>query len=233
MADHLTEQEQMEMLKRWWKERGAQTLLLVVLGVGGWFGWHQWQDYSERKAQQASLLYDEMLTLATTTDELNPAQRARLNELADALKENHGRSQYARYAGLALARLAVLDQDLETAETELRAVMQAAEDELAAVAGLRLARVLAARGAYGDALTVLDQDVPNALASQYAEVRGDIQMLSGDFVAARAAYQLALDTLGAPDDNARAILELKLNQVLLGDVTPQSDSDVVSEENAE
>jgi len=233
VADHLTEQEQMEMLKRWWKERGAQTLLLVVLGVGGWFGWHQWQDYSDSKAQQASLLYDEMLTLATATDELNPEQRARVNELAGVLKEHHGRSQYAHYAGLVLARMAVLDQDLEAAETELRAVMQAADDELAAVAGLRLARVLAARGAYAEALTLLEQDAPTPLASQYAEVRGDIQVLSGDLVAARAAYQLALDTLGTPDDNARAVLELKLNQVLLGDVTPQSDADVVSEENAE
>ncbi len=233
MADHLTEQEQMEMLKRWWKERGAQTLLLVVLGVGGWFGWHQWQDYSDRKAQQASLLYDELLTLATAAEQPSAEQRARLNELAGALKEQHGRSQYAHYAGLVLARQAVLDQNLEAAETELRAVMDAADEELAAVAGLRLARVLAARGAYSEALTVLERDVPKALASQYAEVRGDTQMLSGDLVAARAAYQLALDTLGTPDDNVRAVLELKLNQVLLGDVTPQSDIDVVSEENAE
>lgn len=233
MADHLTEQEQMEMLKRWWRERGAQTLLLVVLGVGGWFGWHQWQDYSDRKAQQASLLYAEMISLATDTDELNAQQRARLSELAGALKERHGRSQYAHYAGFVQARLAVLDQNLEAAETELRAIMAAADEELAAVAGLRLARVLAARGVYPEALAVLERNVPKALVSQYAEVRGDIQVLSGDHVAARAAYQLALDTLGAPDENARAILELKLNQVLPGAVTPPSDADVVSEENAE
>ncbi len=210
-----------------------QTLLLVVLGVGGWFGWHEWRDYGDRKAQQASSLYDEMMGLAADTPELNPEQRARVNELAGALKEHHGRSQYARYAGLVLARRAVLDQDLEAAETELRAVMDAADDELSAVAGLRLARVLAAQGEYAEALVLLGQEVPSALASQYAEVRGDIQALNGDLVAARAAYQLALDTLGTPDDNARAVLELKLNQVLQGDVTPQTDSDVVSEENAE
>lgn len=233
MADHLTEQEQMEMLKRWWKERGAQTLLLVILGVGGWFGWHQWQDYKERNAQQASLVYDEMMGLAGQTSELDEGQRARVNELAQTLTETYANSQYAHYASLLLARIAVADKDLNRAEVELRAVMNTADDELAAVARLRLARVLAARGEYDDALALVEHEVSSALVSQYAEVRGDIQVLRGDLGAARAAYQAALDALDATQDNGRAVLELKLNQVLLGDVAPESASDVVSVENAE
>ena len=31
MADHITEEEQIEALKRWWDENGKQTILAIVL----------------------------------------------------------------------------------------------------------------------------------------------------------------------------------------------------------
>ena len=39
MADHITEEEQIEALKRWWDENGKQVVLAIVLTVGGYFGW--------------------------------------------------------------------------------------------------------------------------------------------------------------------------------------------------
>ena len=44
MADHITEEEQIEALKRWWDENGKQVVLAIVLTVGGYFGWQAWTD---------------------------------------------------------------------------------------------------------------------------------------------------------------------------------------------
>ena len=38
MAEDITEEEQIEALKRWWAENGMQTVLAVVLVIGGYFG---------------------------------------------------------------------------------------------------------------------------------------------------------------------------------------------------
>ena len=43
MADHLSEEEQIEAFKRWWAENGLQMIAAVVLIVGGYFGWQFWQ----------------------------------------------------------------------------------------------------------------------------------------------------------------------------------------------
>ena len=47
MADHLSEEEQIEAFKRWWAENGLQTLLSIVLVVGGYFGWQGWQQHQQ------------------------------------------------------------------------------------------------------------------------------------------------------------------------------------------
>ena len=42
MAEDITEEEQIEALKRWCAENGMQTVLAVVLVTGGYFGWQFW-----------------------------------------------------------------------------------------------------------------------------------------------------------------------------------------------
>ena len=46
MAEHLTDEQQFESLKQWWKENGMQLVLLVVLAVGGWYAWQQSVSYT-------------------------------------------------------------------------------------------------------------------------------------------------------------------------------------------
>ena len=61
MADHITEEEQIEALKRWWEENGKQTILGIALIVGGYFGWQAWTDHSVEQSSAASLTYQEMV----------------------------------------------------------------------------------------------------------------------------------------------------------------------------
>jgi len=223
LAQHLSDEEQLESLKQWWKKNGTQLLLTVVLVVGGWFGWQQWQQSREQKAAQASIVYMEMIELAGqgAQEELTDENEKRLIELAESLRDDHGDSEYAQYATLMLARQAVLNDDLDAAAVALQTVIESSDDvELAGIARMRLARVEMARQNYTEGLTVLEVVAPPGMATLYAELRGDIYYLSDDYVAARAAYQSALNGLAEESNNVRPMLELKLNRVLAGEPAP-------------
>ena len=151
MAEHLSDQEQIENLKRWWQENGRQLLLMVVLVLGGWFGWQQWQDVHQQKAADASLVFAEIIDLvqAENIADLNSEQQERLTTLADSLRGEYSDSQYAQYATLALARLAVARNELDEAAGFLQEVINSASDrELAALTRARLARVRLAQKQY-------------------------------------------------------------------------------------
>jgi predicted negative regulator of RcsB-dependent stress response len=215
MADYHADQEQLDALRRWWKRYGAPVALAVTLVVGGWFGWQQWQGAQARAAEAASLVYEEMMA-GVTSAPLQDIDSKRLDALvaaAQKLKADYGRTQYAALAGLWLARLAVAREDLDTAATELRAVMANSHDkELALIAQLRLVRVLTAQEKYDEALSLANAQVPDAMAGAFAQARGDIRFLRGETDAARADYQTALARLDSRDGLLKSLLEIKLNQ---------------------
>ena len=214
MAEHLNDEEQLEALKRWWKQNGMPIVGAVVLVAGGWFGWHFWQDRQQADAAEAALLYGNMLEQLAAYENGDADKASLASGHAESLKALHGDSQYGRYAALVLAKLAVDDGDLDGAAGELQWVMDGADDEgMKALAALRLARVEVARGNDGAALTLLAGDAPASMIALRAALEGDIHTRLGDSGAARAAYQRALDNLGRADAAARPLLELKLGQV--------------------
>ncbi|OUS15310.1 hypothetical protein A9Q88_12220 [Gammaproteobacteria bacterium 50_400_T64] len=217
MAEHLTDEEQLESLKRWWKENGMQLVLIVALSVGGWYAWQQWQGNKKAKAEMGSLIYIEMMDIASKAplSALLDEQRETMIEKSEVLKKDFANTQYANYAGLLLAKLAVAEKRLDDAAVELQAVIENTEgEELSYIAQMRLARLEMGRKNYPEALQIIEGDIPPAILANVAELRGDIHLFAGDNLAARAAYQQALDAVGSNDQRLRALLELKLNQVL-------------------
>jgi hypothetical protein len=98
---------------------------------------------------------------------------------------------------------------------------ESSDPELAMVARLRLARVLAYREQYQEALALLDVPMPGQFAGRIAEIRGDIHVELGETDAARTAYLEALVTPGA-ELLDRNFLQMKLAD--LPGVVPQSSS---------
>lgn len=232
MSEEMTEEELLEAMKRWWKENGKWVVAAVVIAVGGYFGWGTYQDQQQAKAAAGSALYTELLdTLGVEEGEsLADDNRSEARELVEQLKSEHAGTGYGVNAALIRARWAVSESDLETAESELRWVLeQAPGSAVEQVATLRLARVLSAAGNSGEALTLLDGVNPGeSMASEYAEVRGDILLEQGDADAARSAYQSAMDGLGSQQQNRQMLLQMKLDDIQqagTGDATG-------SEENA-
>lgn len=217
MAEHLTDEQQLESLKQWWKENGMQLVLIVALAVGGWYAWQQWQGNKKAKAEMGSLIYIEMMDLASQAplSALPDEQREAMVEKSQVLKNDYANTQYAHYAGLLLAKLAVAEKRLDDAAEELQTVIDnTGGEELSYIARMRLARLEMGRKNYPQALQLLEGETPPAILPSVAELRGDIYLFAGDQAAARAAYQSALDALGSDDQRLRALLELKLNQVM-------------------
>ena len=222
MSTHLTEEEQLEALKRWWSENGKWVVTAIVLAVGGYFGWNAWQDQRTGQALAASAQYEALLSSADGGD-LNPG-------LVEDIKETSRSSQYAYNAAFLRAQNAVQNDELATAVNELQWILdQTSRGAAAELARVRLARVLIAQADYEQALELLDQSPSDSFESKYAEARGDALLGQGDHARARAAYRSALSGLGPESQSRAVLLEMKLDD-LAGATT--SSREAAAEENA-
>jgi len=217
VSDHLTEEEQLETMKRWWKENGKWIVTAVVLGVGGYFSWGAWQDQQAAKAQAGSALYTELLETLEVEEGAALAEdgRSHAEQLVEQLKAEHSGSAYGINAALLRARWAVSDNELDTAAEELRWVLeQRPKSAVEQLTRLRLARVLAAQDDAQGALNVLEKKSPaSSMVSEFAEVRGDILLKQGDTEGAREAYESALSAVDEQDQNRFMLLQMKLDDL--------------------
>ena len=205
MDDYLSEKEQIEVIKRWWRENAWYLIGGIAIAVLGYVGYHQYQDYRDHRAEEAAGLYLQ-LAEALTDD------RGRSDELLAKLRAEHPSSPYTHQAGLLVAK-EYLISDTVRAESELRRVMDESLDlGLAFVARLRLARVLIYRQSYPEALQVLDVEEPGEFAARLNELKGDTYAAMGDVDAARSAYTQALTAEGGESVD-RNLVQMKLNSL--------------------
>ncbi len=217
MADHITEEEQIEALKRWWDENGKQVVLAIVLTVGGYFGWQAWTDHVDDQTAAASLVYQEMLDNmdgAVPGDTLGADKQAEISLLAETLKQDYSNTQYAFYAALIKAKLAVESTDLAAAAVELQWAMDNADETVNEnIARLRLARVEAASGNLDTALQLVQGVDAGELKSAFDEAKGDFYQQQGNAGAAYSAYEAAMMSIDAGNSSASQLLQLKISQV--------------------
>lgn len=218
MALLMTEEEQLEALKRWWKDNGVKTLAVVAVIGFGYLGFSQYQKHQQVQAQAASRLFDSFIAeadkagLAEGVADVDAAAKAELASLAEALGGEYDKTLYARFAELYEAKLAVAAGDLERARAALEKARAAAGSEaLQNLVTMRLARVEIAAGAYDKALALLNEPATPAYADAFAELRGDIYLLQQDYTQARTAYQTALAAMTDPRSMRRSLVQLKLD----------------------
>jgi len=197
VAELNTEEEQLEAIKRWWKENGTSLIAGVVIAAAGIFGWKAWEGYQANQAEAASMRYQQLLTLASQPT-LEDAALTQAREQVTALNDEHGGSLYADLATLIEARLAVADGDLTGARDALSRLIESTDrGYLKDLARLRLARLQLADDEADTALATLDAITSEALGAQRMELRGDAQLSLGNRENAREAYREALATAEA------------------------------------
>lgn len=216
MSVHLSEEEQLEVLKRWWNDYGKTVIIAVLVAVAGYFAYTTWQDQQRQKAEKASEVYEQLLKLANAEPGkvLTDADKATIAHLAGELKDGNSESMYAHSAAFFLAKLAVEDNKLDVAVNELKWVLSAKpEAATEQLARLRLARVLTAQQAYDDALAQLSPEPAAAFTAEYAEARGDIIKLQGDLDAARTAFEKALAATDPQQQERYMLLQMKVDDL--------------------
>jgi predicted negative regulator of RcsB-dependent stress response len=202
--DYLTDDEQLEHVKRVVAENWLWVAGGVVLGAALIFGYRYYESYVNGRALRAAAQF-EALTSALALDD-----QGKVRQVADGLIKEYPASPYADQAHLVLAKLSVDSGKPADAIAPLTQVMSNSKDaELKHIARLRLARVLTALGKPDDAIKTLADDAWGAFASQAHEVRGDAFYAKHDIQDAVKEYQAALGTGDAGSADS-ALLQLKL-----------------------
>ncbi len=223
MSTHLTEEEQLEVLKRWWKDYGKTVVTAIVAAVVVYFAWTAWQDKQRVKAESASSQYDTLVKLLSVEQgkTLSDADKATAEHMANELKEKNGKSLYAQGAAFYLAKAAVDAGNLDKAVTELQWILSSKPDiATAQLAHVRLARVYVAKAAYTEAQAQIAEEPSKAFASEYAEVRGDILKAQGNKEAAATAYKKALETTDPQNQERSMVLQMKADELKSADAAP-------------
>ncbi len=230
MEQYRNEEEQMEALRRWWKENGLSTVAAIVIALAAGFGWQAWQAHDVSSQDEASDLYQAMLR-SLGAEELTATQQG--IEIAEQLKSDFTGSTYAQFAALHLAAQDVRENNLPAAEAQLRWVLGKASSgsDTAQIAQLRLARVMAAAGDVDQALNILDKANSGPYAASYAVARGDILLAAARVDEARDAFgvAMALASSGTQGMNLQ-VLQQKVES--LTPIPPRAVDAITSEEEA-
>ncbi|MHB0776249.1 YfgM family protein [Halomonas sp. WWR20] len=218
MAELRSEEEQLDAIKRWWKDNGKSLIAGVIIACIGVFAWKAWQNYQQNQAEAASQRYQQLLTLVGQgTDDADVLEQAA--SLAETLNNEHGGTLYADLAGLIEARAAVDSGDLGAARSTLEVLIERSERPyVQGLARLGLARLQVAEGDADTALTTLDTAIPDALGAQRADVRGDAYTALNRPDDARQAYQ---ESLSLSQSTGQPIygVQLKLDNLGTKDAT--------------
>lgn len=184
--EYETEEQQIEAVKKWWKEYGMTIFAGLAIGLVGIFGYRYFIEQRELSMAETSHAYDTVIAKLQQND-----KQAFVTEASSFNAEYPG-TIYSNLLSLQLAKLAVDAQDLATAGQHLSDILDDPEHgTIENIARLRLGRVLLAQGDTDKALALIAEAPKDEFRSSYEMLRGDIWMAKGDRNRARQAYSSA------------------------------------------
>jgi len=190
--EYETEEQQVEALKKWWKENGTSLIVGLVVGVSALFGWRYYIEQNNVHAVHASDIYMRVMQSAVTKnidDRIIDFQNQLINDYSD--------TPYASLSALALAKIEYEKDDADAAVAQLElAIKHANDDVIKQIASLRLASVYIEQKKYDEAMVLLNMKHNTAYDAQYEELKGDLYSARGDVVEARMAYDRAINLQG-------------------------------------
>ncbi len=200
MSDYLSDEEQVERLKRWWNENGfvlIASILAALLGIGGW---NFYSSYQENVGRNSSEFLKKYL-------ESEPDKR---KGIVVTLSED--------YTGSAAHVLALFDQakrkisNGETLEAErlFQEVLEISDEVLLRDLSLiRLAKIQYELEKTEDALAALAKVKTRGFLSWALELKGDIHISRSEVELAYQSYERAVKELG--EGVVRPLLKMKLD----------------------
>ena len=204
----MTETEQLEAIKKWWKRYNniiTVVLSIILLSVAGYKYWH-W--HQEKMTQQASNAYEHMMLAYSNQD--NKSVRGYVNQLTT----EYGDTVYADAARLTLAKLLVVRENYDKAEKQLEYVAGHSKNSaFRQISKIRLARLLASLKSFDKALAELDTLENTAYLPEVNEIKGDIYSAKGQYLQAVDFYRKAINQVQT-HGMGNLFLEMKTNELV-------------------
>ncbi len=207
MNVYMTEEEQVEQLKKWWNKYGNIILTLVLVIVLSVQGYRWYQGHQETLSATASSAFNGLM------DSVAQNETDKATAKANFIKDNYQSTIYASSAALLLAKQAVAQKKYDVAEKEFKWIVANSQSKsFKQLAKLRLARLYLFQKQYPKALGALTEVDDNTFATLVHESKGDIYLAEGEKAKANEQYQQALAELPNPALASKE-LRLKLSQV--------------------
>lgn len=207
MAYDLEEQEQLDVLKAWWKKNGNTVLLALAVFAAVIAGMQGWRYYQASQRQQAALAYEAVQNGVQGKD------IKRIRDAAGQLIEKYPGTPYAARAALLAAGANYESGDAKSAKAQLLWVTEhAKEDGARDIARLRFAGILLDEKDYAEALKQLEAKHDKSFDGLFADLKGDTLAAQGKAADARAAYQLALEKMDEKS-TYRQVVQMKLDSL--------------------
>jgi len=156
--EYETEEQQLEAIKKWWKENSSMVIMGVAIGITAIAGWQFYQTNRLNHMENASVLYEQTLIHSGDAAKMND-QLASVNQL----KAEFDDTPYASLAALLAAKQQLTNGSTEKATELYRWVVEnAVQDEVKYLAKTRLARLLLTLDKPDDALALLNESYPKS-----------------------------------------------------------------------
>ena len=205
MNDYVSDQEQVELIRKWWAENGKFIIGGIVLGIGGLVGWNRYNAAQESTSREASVLFDELQQALADDD------GAALDAARKQLVDEYGSTPYVAHAWLATARHHMDNGRHEDAAAALRTVVEGSFDsELTTIARMRLARVLLYLERADEAAELLTGYDAGQFQPRVDEILGDIALAQDEPLVARTAWESALANPGTPPLVNTSLIQMKI-----------------------
>jgi len=206
MAYDHEEQEQLDSLKAFWNKYGNLLTWVLIVVLGAYAGYNYWRYHQRTQAAEASVLYDQLQKSAQAAD------AAKTMKMAADIEAKYDSTAYAPMAALVAAKVAFDASDLKSAKAQLQWAADHGDDEMKAIARLRIAGILLDEKAYDEGLKLLGGEFLPQFSSAVADRKGDILVAQNKLDEARKAYITALAGMDKADPG-RKLVEVKLESI--------------------
>jgi predicted negative regulator of RcsB-dependent stress response len=201
---NLEQQEQIDQFKHFWKTYGNLITWTLVLCVGAYAAWTGYLYWQNDRAAKAAVLFEELDRAAIKGDV------DKVTRVFSDLKDNYAGATFTEQGALLAAQVQQAKGKADDARASLQWLADKGKNEnLAAIARLRLAGSLLDLKKYDEALKQLDAKIPEEYKALVADRRGDILQAQGKKDEAVKAYQAAYDSMD-PAVEYRRFIEGKL-----------------------
>lgn len=207
MEIYSTEEQQVEAIRKWWKENKWSVIGGVIIGIAVLAGGRAWVEGQHSYMESAYSDYQKMVQ-NISSGKIDEAEK-----LGASVLGQYSDTPYASLAALALANLKLSKGDLVAAESHLHwALDNTKQESVKHETRLRLARVFLADNKPDEAMKLLNITDTGDYSAAYEQLKGDIFVKLKKYDSARTSYSRALQE-SSPASPDRRSLQMKLDDL--------------------